>query len=711
MSHTSEPSIIALRHLARLSGIQTGYVDMAGRRQPASTESMLAVLRTLGVPMEGAGDVPEALNVMRLTRAKRVLDPVQVAWIGTRTAVPVQLPAPDSAGALRCEWRMEDGETRRTETRLERLKVKAFGRVDGVRFVTRLLPIPGRLPAGYHRVTVECAGNQFETEVFSAPERCFQGPASRREWGAFAPLHALHSERSWGAGDFTDLSDFITWLGGQGGGFVGTLPLLPAFLEKPCEPSPYSPVSRLFWNEFYLDVTAVPELASCPAARRLMESLSFGKRIRSLNQASLVDYAAQMALKREVLEVLSRSFFARSGPRRQVFDDFLREHPEVADYSRFRAMHEEQGGSWTQWPVRMRRGDVRDGDCRAARLRYHLYTQWLAHEQMAALSRHARAQDVDLYLDMPLGTHRDGYDAWRHQKLFALAASGGAPPDPVFTQGQDWGFAPIHPGRSQEQGHAYIRSYLRHHLRHARMLRFDHVMGLHRLYWVPVGVPASQGAYVSYPAPEFYAMLSIESHRHQAVIIGENLGTVPAEVDRSLRRHGVSGMFVVQYEARPKANAALPRIPSSVIASLNTHDMPTFAAFWQGIDIDDRHHLGLIKRGDLAKERLDRDRIRTALVRYLRRCGGLKRGAVGPGAVLEALQNHLAASPARWVVINLEDLWLETLPQNTPGTSSERINWRRRTRISLEAIRAARDLADSLRVLVRLRRARPASLH
>jgi 4-alpha-glucanotransferase len=208
---------------------------------------------------------------------------------------------------------------------------------------------------------------------------------------------------------------------------------------------------------------------------------------------------------------------------------------------------------------------------------------------------------VELYLDMPLGAHGDGYDVWRYRELFALGASGGAPPDPVFTQGQDWGFAPVHPQRSRERGHAYLRAYLRHHLRHAGMLRIDHVMGLHRLYWVPRGQPASQGAYVTYPAEEVYAMLSIESHRHQAVIVGEDLGTVPPEVSRSLKRHAVGGMFVAQYEFCLPPKPVLRPVPRNVVASLNTHDMPPFHAYWRGLDIEDRRALGLIKRSELPR--------------------------------------------------------------------------------------------------------------
>lgn len=671
-------------------GVKTRYQDMAKCWQDASPESLLGVLRTLGVPVERAADAPAALRAQRHADIQRILEPVHVAWRKQQSTIPLQLPDSLATGLVRCEWRLSGSETRASETRLGRLPVERHRRVDGAGFTTRLLRVPPGLPVGYHQLVVELGNGRFETQIFCAPERCYQGESTGPRWGLFAPLYAVHSATSWGAGDFGDLTQLIDWTSEQGGSFVGTLPLLPAFLDQPCEPSPYSPLSRLYWNEFYVDVERVPEFETCGAARRMRQSPDFQRSLRKLRQAPCVDYAAQMALKRQVMEAMCRRFYAIPSARRLAFERFVNDHPQVRDYAGFRAHHEQHAGSWTTWPTRLRDGELRDSDTRRSLRQYHLYAQWLAHEQMAQLSETAREKGVDLYLDMPLGTHRDGYDAWRYQNLFALEASGGAPPDPVFTQGQDWGFAPIHPQRSRDQGHAYIRSYLQHHLQHARMLRFDHVMGLHRLYWVPRGMPARQGAYVQYPADEIYAMLSIESHRHQSIIIGENLGTVPAEVGRSLKRHGVQGMFVLQYELNPKARLTVRRIPPDVVASLNTHDMPPFAAFWEGTDIADRHRLGLIRRRDLPQEYLNRDRIRRSLVRWLRHLGRLGGGPVDVGAVIRATLAHLLDSRARWTILNLEDLWNETASQNTPGTSTERLNWRRKLRLSLEELRAKR---------------------
>jgi 4-alpha-glucanotransferase len=263
-------------------------------------------------------------------------------------------------------------------------------------------------------------------------------------------------------------------------------------------------------------------------------------------------------------------------------------------------------------------------------------------------------------------------------------AAGGAPPDAVFTKGQNWGFPPLHPEAMRAQGYRYWLAYLRHQLKHTGLLRIDHVMGLHRLFWVPKGLEPRQGVYVRYPAEELYAMLNLESHRHQVIIVGENLGTVPAYVNTAMARHRLHRMYVVQYELAPRPDRVLPVVPADTVASLNTHDMPPFAAYGQGLDIDDRQQQGLIDAADARRERRHRRALLAALQRFLQ-----SQNLVAPNADMQALCSAcvalLGASPAQVVLLNLEDLWLETQPQNFPGTGGERPNWQRKARYNLEA--------------------------
>jgi 4-alpha-glucanotransferase len=501
-------------------------------------------------------------------------------------------------------------------------------------------------------------------------------------------MYAVHSGRSWGAGNFGDWQKFADWVASLGGSVAATLPLLSAFLDYPaCEPGPYSPASRLFWNEFYLDIEAIPEFRTCSAARKLVNSPAFAQRLGAFRSAPLVDWNEQWLARRAVLAKLCEFFYARPhGARWRDFQQFTT--PEVEDYARFRAACEHTRQPWPHWSERMREGDLRAGDFSERAFQFHLYVQWLATRQIEQLVA-SRRQAIQMYLDLPLGVHPDSYDVWRHRESFALRARVGSPPDPTFPKGQNWGFAPLHPQQLRASGYRYLRDYLGFQMRQTGMLRIDHVMGLHRLYWIPEGRNADEGAYVSYNAEELYAILCLESQRHQTVLVGEDLGTVPPEVPKRMARHDLRRMYVVQYSLRPNPRNALIRPPPNSVASLNTHDMPPFAAFADGMDILDRADLGLIPNSQVTSEMRGRAQLLNSLRAFLRQRGLLLRSDDSLPALLRATLLWLATSDAEIVLVNLEDLWLETLPQNVPATSRECPNWRRKAAYSIEQLAAS----------------------
>jgi 4-alpha-glucanotransferase len=636
----------------------------------------------------------------------RPLEAIQIAWNGSLTSIEVRLPEIDFRGKAGFLLQLEDGDIQAGSLKLDSGKIKERSTIDGRNYQCRTIPCQFELGTGYHQFTLETRSGHSTTTILSAPTRMFSPPKSARAWGLFAPLYGLRNRAQLGSGTFSHLERLLEWQASRGGQFVGTLPLLPAFLDEPFEVSPYSPVTRLAWNEFYIDLERIADLENCPAAQKRLRSSSFQKRLRALDGEEVVGYKEEMALKRSVLEILADFHFQRKGPRRALMDEFLATRPHLVDYAAFRATVEKQGSTWGNWPERMRRGTLRVGDYAEDVKRYYLYAQWIAHEQMEHVATTGRRLGVSLYLDMPLGVNSDGFDAWRNQDLFALGASGGAPPDAVFTKGQDWGFAPLHPQRARETGYEYMVAYLRHHLRHAGILRIDHVMGIHRLYWVPKGLPASQGAYVRYPFSELYAVLSIESHRHQSIIVGENLGTVPPAVNASMDTHRVGEMFVVQYELRPDPKEPLRLVPPRSVASLNTHDMPPFAAFWVDSDIADRQQLGLINPEGVAAEKEVRARMRSALVTWLRRHANLGKNDQSLRSVLQACLRGLARSPGEYLLINLEDLWLETASQNVPGTTGERVNWRRRLRYDLAELESFSEVMSCLAEVEQARRSK-----
>ena len=698
----------SLRRLARLFGIQTEYLDVARRTCHASEESLLATLKVLGAAIENVGDAATLLRGRRQQLWQRAVPPVAVAWEGQGT-VRIRIDAARATDTLDCHLALENGGQRQWAVKLADIET---GRrtVEGITYRRAEIPLPSDLPLGYHDLHVtfgrtKCSGTSCR--IIAAPREAFQHPHSSRNWGVFLPLYALHRESSWGAGDFSDLSALMYWVARQGGRLVANLPMLAWQSELNDDPSPYAPSSRLFFNEFFVDVDGEQDVAASLDARRLMASADFQGEIAALRASPTVDYERQMRIKRSVLELAAAEFYAKPSPRQERFEQFFRDRPEFDAFARYRAVCQRRSEHWPSWPARPREGTIEEGDYDEDAYRYYRYMAWVVEGQLQGLSDEAAAHRMMWYLDFPLGVNRVGYDVWRYRELFALGASGGAPPDAFFTKGQCWGFPPLHPEALRERGYEYFITAIRRHLEYAKLLRIDHAMGLYRLFFVPDGMEARQGAYVRYRSDELFAILALESHRHEAQIVGENLGTVPDAVEVALDRHRVGGMYVVQYEAKPdRRPRPLPKVPDTDVASINTHDMPMFHAYWRALDVADRVDLGLMTEEEAAAERDRRAALRRRITAMLASEGLLTdegETTHDADAALEALLTWLAASDAPIVLANLEDLFGETEPQNTPGTFDERINWRRRSRHSLEAIDAMDSVGHILRTMAEAR--------
>ncbi|HET9477424.1 MAG TPA: 4-alpha-glucanotransferase, partial [Dehalococcoidia bacterium] len=425
----------------------------------ATPDALIGALRALGADISSPDGAAAAIREREGQLESRVMEPVHVSW----DHAPSRVRLRTNGATAECTLHLESGETR--EWRL---------RESGA------VALPA-LPFGYHRLTVRARGAEHGCLVISAPSRAQDLAGRTKIWGSFMPLYAMRSRDDWGAGDFADLGHLAAFTGRLGGSLLATLPIMAAFLDEPFDPSPYSPASRLFWNEFYISVERVPELEACPEARDLMASPTFRRDISRLRAAPLVDYRGVMRLKRSVLSLLAATL---SGSRLETFQCFIGERPDLADYARFRAAGERYRASWHEWPEPARSGGIQSSAVDPAAVRYHEYVQWIAEEQLAGLQRDAAKSALSLYFDLPLGASRESFDVWRHRRLFAEGASVGAPPDALFPQGQDWAFPPPHPDAIRADGYAHQVAVLRQILRFAGAVRIDHVMGLHRLYWV-----------------------------------------------------------------------------------------------------------------------------------------------------------------------------------------------------------------------------------
>jgi 4-alpha-glucanotransferase len=351
--------------------------------------------------------------------------------------------------------------------------------------------------------------------------------------------------------------------------------------------------------------------------------------------------------------------------RLRQFQQFAGAHPELVAYARFQAGRE-QTGSGTE-----------------ALRGYYLYCQWAAAQQLSCAGA-----AVGLYADFPIGTHPDGFDPRWSPTSFMSGGHGGAPPDEFFSEGQDWGFHPLHPQRMREDGYRYLIAALDRAFRHAECLRIDHVMGLERLFMIPEGFPARQGTYVSYPADELHALVCIGAARRGTAVVGEDLGTVPESVRRRMARDQMLRTWVFQFESTPAE--PLPEPPRRAVAALGTHDLPTFAAFLWGDDITERERAGVLSPDAAAAARAERTEWRSRLLSQLGLGTSARAPSEGDDLTFETLEGclaRLARGAADLVLVDLEDVWGERAAQNHPGTGPGAGNWRRRSARSLDEIR------------------------
>ncbi len=592
--------------------VHTRFVDGLGREVEVAPETLVAICASLGAEVERESDAAGALETLRHTRENGpVVPPVILAWDGLLPQVQVR-----SIGAVQATLTLEGG-----------------GDVV-IDALAGTLNHPFRLPLGLHRLAVDTAGRRDHATVISAPTRAWRSEGSAHRWGINAHLAALRSLRSRAVADLRDLERTCEWIAEAGGDLVAVLPLLPTFNDHPAEPSPYSPVSRLFWSELILDL---------------------GDRHRPAPDVARLDVSAADAEVRAALATMT--------PAGSTGD------AELARYAAFRGAQARLGRNWRDWPNEARLGSLAPDHVDPDEASFHMTAQTLLRAQLSDLRRGLDERGIRLGLDLAVGAHPDGYDAWSRQALFAEGIAVGAPPDPGFPSGQDWGFSPIVPGLSRAEGHRYLLACIEHQASLAGVLRIDHVMAFSRLYWIPHGFDLDRGAYVSYPSHELFALLTLTSSRYRCDVVGENLGTVPRDIVEALPRHRVRGMYLAIFAVAGED----PRPPDrDEVAYVGSHDTPTFVGWLEGRDIDERVRTGLLDQERAPEERTAREEAIGRLI-------GITGGSVDdPDDLLDRVLAWLATSDSPLVLPWLEDLWLEPDQVNLPGTRSiDRPNWQR----------------------------------
>jgi 4-alpha-glucanotransferase len=529
--------------------------------------------------------------------------------------------------------------------------------IDGV--------IPENCPLGYHTVTGP-AGQPRRLIV--GPGRCYL--PDQRGWGWTVQLYAARSGQSWGIGDLGDLRTLTRWAAEQGAGFVLVNPLHAVAPTFPQQASPYFPTSRAFRNPIYLRVEDVP------GADRVDLS-DFQQAGRAATAGPLIDRDAVWRIKRAALHTV----FSQARPD----DTFASWRSEQGDglqrFATWCALAEQHGSNWHEWPAELQRPDgaaVGEFATEAAdAITFHAWLQWLLTLQLADLT-----PGVAVIQDLPIGVDPNGADAWAWQEVMAEGVSVGAPPDPFNLSGQDWGLHPFVPWRLRQADYQPFIEAIRSTLAEHGGLRIDHVMGLLRLWWIPEGSPPTEGGYVHYPVHDLLEIVALESNRFQAVVVGEDLGTVAPGLREEMAERNILSYRLLWFEE--EAPAAWP-VPA--LAAVTTHDLPTVAGLWTGTDLADQRAAGL--DADAAST----EQLRTLLAEVT----GLPTTAAA-GKVIAAAHQALAQAPSRLLAATLEDAAGVEHRPNMPGTTREQ-NWCLPLPVALEELLAAPEPAALARTL------------
>ncbi len=667
-----------LAELAEAFGIATEFWDWKGRLTEVTDDTVIAILAGMDVDATDPDKAATALAGVRERPWTRVLPPCVVTEQGSDYRLLVHVPHGEW---VRVGVRLEEGGYRElrqadhlVEPRLINDQLVGEAAFD----------LPTDLPLGYHRLQASTEAGQSEATLVISP--AFLGfPASmgdKRAWGYSVQLYSITSAESWGVGDFSDLTDLAVWSATQQyAGFVLVNPLHAAEPVPPLEASPYLPMSRRFVNPIYLRPEAVPEYAELEeGARAKIWELKVAL-ATALAGADLIDREPIWKTKLAALRIIHDAGMRPA--RRMAFNDFLRrEGRGLTQFATWCTLVAEYGRDFREWPLELRRPSSPEVATYAEEHRgdiaFHAWLQFQATDQLRSAQSAARnsGMRVGVMNDLAVGVSARSAEAWTYSNLFADGLSVGAPPDHFNQTGQDWGQAPWRPDRLDELSYAPFRQMVAGALRHSGGLRVDHIMGLFRLWWVPVGMPASQGSYVRYNHEALVGILALEAHRAGALVVGEDLGVVEPWVREYLRRRGVLGTSIEWFE---KDDHGQPLAPEAwreyCLASVTTHDLPPTVGYLASEHVYLQHSLGLLTESlevelDVAAAE------RQTVIAGLRARGFLAERADDPEEIVLAMHRFLVATPSRVLCAALTDAVGDSRTQNQPGTSTEYPNWR-----------------------------------
>ncbi|MBM7061890.1 4-alpha-glucanotransferase [Pseudomonas sp. UL073] len=651
-----------LASLAERAGLSVHWTDAHGRPQQLTPEVQRSVLEALGYPAQSPQQIDASLAALSERQRQAPPGPLITLDAGDAASLTGHV-----AAHAPFQLHYEDGE-----------------RLDGH------LDHDGALPPlqrhGYHRLLV----GDLDLTLAVAPAACpsvAELSGRPRIWGLAAQLYGLRRPGDGGLGDTQALENLLHSAATKGADALAISPIHAMFAANPRNYSPYSPSSRLFFNALH---AAPAQVLGDAGLRQAIDDCDLAGELARLEALDLVDWPAVTRARQRLLRQLFQRFCAHPGPLAADFARFREDGGDaLLQHCRFEALHahllaRQQLYDWRNWPEPYRdpahAAVVQFAHEHAAEVVYHAFCQWLIARCLAHAQRSARnaGMRVGLIADLAVGADGAGSQAWSRQAELLPELSVGAPPDVLNRSGQNWGVTAFSPeGLARHGFRAYIEM-LRANLAHAGGIRIDHIMGLKRLWVIPRGVPADAGAYLNYPLTDLLRLLALESTRHQALVIGEDLGTVPDGLRGELARRNILGMRVLLFEQQHGRFVAARDWPHDALATTTTHDLPSLRGWFAERDIHWREQAGHGSAEHHHADRHERAREIDALQIALREHGQPLETHPSHEARIDACIGFVADTPAPLVLLPLEDaLGLGEQP-NLPGPGDLHPNWRRR---------------------------------
>ncbi|HYD63306.1 MAG TPA: 4-alpha-glucanotransferase [Noviherbaspirillum sp.] len=664
--------------LAQAAGLAQHWTNAFGQPMTVAPDALGRILEALGFPCSNEAQCRDSMARVAMLDSTDNLPPLVTGTIGQ----PLRLPAVKRYAGMPYRIQLEGGDS-------------LDGRLPAD--ISQGIELPPVEHYGYHHLHIGDA----MTTLAVAPKRCFgvedshaangQANIGARLWGLGVQLYSLRREGDGGIGDFTALSTLVRAAAEQGASAVAISPVHAMFSADVHRFSPYGPSSRLFLNALHID----PADVLGPEAMRVeLDALGndAAARFAVPEKEELVDWPVAAQLRLALLRRLYDRMLASGG--NSDFDAFRQRGGwALENHARFEALHAWQlangeSSDWRTWTEGLRtpRGAAVEDFARhhSVDVGFHAFLQWQAARGLAGAQQAARAagMPVGLITDLAVGADNDGSQAWSRQAEIINGLSVGAPPDVLNTRGQSWGLGAFSPHAMKAKGFGAYIEMLRAIFAYAGGARIDHVLGLNRLWLVPSGASPEHGAYLQYPLHDLLRLIALESWRNRAIVIGEDLGTVPEGFDTLLSDAGLLGIRVLLFQQHGGRFFRPDEWPGHAIATTTTHDLPTIAGWWQERDIDWRKKLDLLMPGQTEGDaRQERVHERAALWRAMSEAGcahGPMPAREDGVPAVDAATRFISATPAPLAMLQIEDALALTEAPNLPGTIDTHPNWRRR---------------------------------